>query len=75
MWYRTLFSAITGGIEMFESYEDILTIQDVADILKVGTTQVYKIVRAGQLKAFKEGKDWKIAKQALIEYVSTKSRL
>ncbi|WP_455055465.1 helix-turn-helix domain-containing protein [Merdimonas faecis] len=60
---------------MFESYEDILTIQDVADILKVGTTQVYKIVRAGQLKAFKEGKDWKIAKQALIEYVSTKSRL
>ena len=29
---------------MFESYEDILTIQDVADILKVGTTQVYKIV-------------------------------
>lgn len=60
---------------MFESYEDILTIQDVADILKVGTTQVYKIVRTGQLKAFKEGKDWKITKQALIEYVSTKSRL
>ena len=27
---------------MFESYEDILTIQDVADILKVGTTQVCK---------------------------------
>lgn len=60
---------------MFESYEDILTIQDVADILKVGTTQVYKIVRSGQLKAFKEGKDWKIAKQALIEYVSVKSQL
>ena len=60
---------------MFESYEDILTIQDVADILKVGTTQVYKIVRTGQLKAFKEGKDWKITKQALIEYVSVKSRL
>ena len=41
---------------MFESYEDILTIQDVAALLKVG-------------------KDWKIAKPALIEYVSRKSRL
>lgn len=60
---------------MFESYEDILTIQDVADILKVGTTQVYKIVRSGKLKAFKEGKDWKIAKPALFEYVTQRSRL
>lgn len=60
---------------MFESYENILTIQDVADILKVGTTQVYKIVRSGELKAFKEGKDWKIAKPALVEYVAQKSQL
>ena len=60
---------------MFESYEDILTIQDVAALLKVGTTQVYRIVRSGELKSFKEGKDWKIAKPALIEYVSRKSRL
>lgn len=60
---------------MFESYEDILNIQDVADILKVGSTQVYKLVRSGQLKAFKEGKDWKIAKPALIEYVVRRSHL
>lgn len=60
---------------MFESYEDILTIQEVADILKIGTTQAYKIVRSGQLKAFKEGKDWKIPKPALIEYVAQRSRL
>lgn len=60
---------------MFESYEDILNIQDVTDILKVGSTQVYKLVRSGQLKAFKEGKDWKIAKPALIEYVIRRSHL
>mgnify|MGYP005785377827 FL=1 len=60
---------------MFESYDDILTIADVAEILKTGTTQIYKIVRSGDLKAYKEGKNWKIAKPALIEYVSRKSRL
>mgnify|MGYP001853383623 CR=1 FL=1 len=57
---------------MFEAYDDILTIAEIAEILKIGTTQVYKIVRSGDLKAFKEGKDWKIAKPALIEYVSRK---
>lgn len=60
---------------MFETYDDILTITDVAEILKTGTTQVYKIVRSGQLKGYKEGKDWKITKQALIRYVKERSRL
>lgn len=60
---------------MFETYDDILTITDVAEILKTGTTQVYKIVRSGHLKGYKEGKDWKITKQALIRYVKERSRL
>lgn len=60
---------------MFETYDDILTITDVSEILKTGTTQVYKIVRSGQLKGYKEGKDWKITKQALIRYVTERSRL
>ncbi len=60
---------------MFEIYDDILNIREVAAILKVGSTQVYKLVRSGTLKAYKEGKDWKIPKQALIQYVQEKSHL
>ena len=59
---------------MFESYDDILTITDVAEILKIGTTQAYKIVRAGHLKAYKEGKDGKIPKPALEKYILEQSR-
>lgn len=59
---------------MFESYDDILTIADVAEILKIGTTQAYKIVRSGRLKAYKEGKDWKIPKPALVKYILEQSR-
>lgn len=57
---------------MFELYDDILSIIDIADILKIGTTQAYKIVRSGQLKGYKEGKDWKIPKSSLIEYINQK---
>lgn len=58
---------------MFETYDDILTIADIAEILKIGTTQAYKIVRSGQLKAYKEGKDWKIPKIALVQYILEQS--
>lgn len=60
---------------MFESVDDILTIPEVADILKIGISQAYKLVRSGELKAFKSGKDWKISKQALVSYVVEQSRL
>jgi len=60
---------------MFEQYDDILTIEDISEILKIGMTQAYKIVRSGQLKGYKEGKDWKIPKQALNDYILSRIHL
>lgn len=60
---------------MFENYDDILTIEEVAEALKVGTSQVYKLVRSGSLKAFKEEKNWRIPRQSVSEYVIQKSKL
>ncbi len=60
---------------MFERFDDILTIEDLAEALKIGTTQAYKLVRSGKIRAFKEGKDWKISKTALITYVREQSRI
>lgn len=60
---------------MFEQYDDILTIEEVAELLRIGMTQAYRIVRSGNLKGYKEGKDWKIPKKALINYVVFQSHL
>ena len=57
---------------MFESLDDILTIEEVAEVLKLGTTHTYRIVRSGQLKGYTEGKDWKIPKSSLIDYIQSK---
>ena len=69
MWNRNVTIPEKEGIMMFEQYDDILTVEEVAEILKIGMTQAYKIVRSGSLKGYKEGKDWKIPKQALKQYV------
>lgn len=60
---------------MFETYDDILTIEEVAEALKIGTSQAYKIVRSGSLKGYKEGKDWKVPKIAIENYILSKTGL
>lgn len=60
---------------MFESYDDILSIREVSEILKIGSTQTYHLVRTGMLKAYKEGKDWKIPKESLVVYIKEQTKL
>lgn len=60
---------------MFESYDDILTLEEVSEALKIGTSQAYKILRSGELKGYKEGKDWKTPKIALEHYIRQKVNL
>ena len=44
---------------MFENFDDILNVDDIAKALKIGTSQAYKLVRSGKIQAFKEGRAWK----------------
>lgn len=60
---------------MFEIYDDILTIEELAESLKISKSKAYKLVNSGSVKSYKEGKDWKIPKCALINYIIKKSRL
>lgn len=55
---------------MFDKFDDILTIDDLAEALKIGTCKAYSLVKSGDIHAYKEGKDWKIPKVALIEYIT-----
>lgn len=60
---------------MFEQYPDILTVEDVCEALRMGFNAVYDLLNEGKLKAYKNGRVWRITKQALIQYVSESSRL
>ena len=60
---------------MFEQYDDILTVSELAEALKVGSTQAYRVVRSQKIKAFKEGKDWKIPKTSVIQYITDQTAM
>ena len=58
---------------MLDDFGEILTLSEVSNILRIGLTNTYKLVRTGELKAFKTGKSWRITKQELINYIRERS--
>lgn len=54
---------------MFDQYPDILTVEEVCEALRMGYNAVYELLNLGKLKAYKNGRVWRITREALKEYV------
>lgn len=54
---------------MFEQYDDILTIDESCEALKIGKNALYKLLNEGKIKAFRNGKCWRIPKMSIVDYI------
>lgn len=54
---------------MFESYDDVLTVEEACEALKIGYNAMYELLKAGELKGYRNGRVWRIPKAALVEYI------
>lgn len=54
---------------MFESYDDIIAIDDLMEMLNIGRNYAYELLRSGQIKSFKIGKVYKIPKKSIEQYI------
>ena len=41
---------------MFEQYEDVLTVNECCEALRMGYNAVYELLNSGKLKAYKNGR-------------------
>lgn len=55
--------------------KEILTREEVMEILKIGRSTFYKLLQNGQLKGFKEGNRYKVPMQSIEEYVDNKMKM
>lgn len=55
-----------------DNLPDILTTRELADFLKVSDQTITRAIKSGALKAFKLGKDWRIEKEAVIQWAKGK---
>ena len=58
---------------MFQSYTDMVTIEDMCEMLHIGRNKAYELLRSGSLGGFKEGRIWKIPKFAVEDYIRERS--
>ena len=54
---------------MFSEYEDIVTANEVAQMMRLPVKRVYRMFRSGEIKSFKDSRDLRTAKLWIIEYI------
>lgn len=60
---------------MFEQYGDLVTVEELCEMLSIGKNSAYKLLASGDLKAFRYNRVWKITRQGVIDYILTQSKL
>lgn len=58
---------------MFDEYPDILTVDEACEALRIGYNALYGILSSGELKAYRNGRTWRIPKEALKKYVTERA--
>ena len=62
-------------MSMFNNYDDMLTVDEACEALKIGHNTMYTLLRSGKLKGFRCGRIWKIPRAAVTEYVVENAKL
>lgn len=58
---------------MFTSYKDVVNVEQLAEMLGIGITLAYRLVKQNTIKSIKVGRQYKIPKQNIIAYLLNQS--
>ena len=58
---------------MYDEIGEILTIEELMELLYIGKNTAYQLLKSGEIKAFKIGKVWKIPRESVNEYILRKT--
>lgn len=54
---------------MLDGFDDILTVEEACEALKLGYNSVYQLLNSGALKGYRYGRVWRIPKLAIREFI------
>lgn len=66
---------------MFEDYPEVLNVDEACDLLRIGRNNFYKLLKEdngngeNKLRAFKNGRVWKIPKIAVQQYIMEQAKI
>ena len=56
--------------EMFTEYNEILSIEDVMEILHIGKNSVYSLLKSNEIRNIRVGKRYIVPKQSVINFIT-----
>ena len=59
---------------MYSEYTDVVTVSELAKMLKIGRNTAYELVRCGAVQNIKVGRQIRIPKQAIIDYIANSAK-
>lgn len=60
---------------MFTEYAEIVTIDELCEMLNIGKNSAYELLNHKKIKAFRIGRDWKIPRDAVEQYILNQASL
>jgi len=60
---------------MFNNYDDIISVEELMEILDIGRNKAYELLQSGQIKSFKVGKAYRIPTVCIKEFVLAKVQM
>ena len=55
---------------MLEKYKDVLSVKDLCEILPIGKSKVYELLRTNAIKNLKIGSKFIIPKQNVVDFLN-----
>lgn len=60
---------------MLENFEDVMTVAEVCEAIRIGKNNLYRLLENKQLRGYRNGRVWRIPKEAVIEFIRTQSHM
>ena len=60
---------------MLESFEDVMTVDETCEALRIGKNALYALLENKLLRGYRNGRVWRIPKEAVIKYIRTQSHM
>ena len=54
---------------MLNNTKDILTLQELQELLHIGKNTALRLVQSGEIEAFRVGNRWKVMKESVSKYI------
>ena len=57
---------------LFDSYPDVVSIEEIQQMLRIGKNAVYQLLKDGAIKSIKVGKRYVVPKKYIVDFLLEK---